>query len=435
MKILEELLKGEKVEWKKLGEVIKRHSEKAKHYPMIKLVYTVSKDFGIIPSLDYWKQTASKQRYSYQMYSEDTDNYNVIKKNMFAYNPARLNIGSIGCLFDKDIGLLSPMYVIFKINEEILNPRYVLYFLKSSKVLNTIDSMKELGARFRFDFNNWNKIEIPIPPLSVQKKIAEVLDKFENCATELQAELQERKKQYSYYRDKLLSEDYLNGIINKLYLEENQPLRNVTLGEIGEFTRGNGLQKKDFVEKGKPVIHYGQIYTKYGFETDKTISFTSEEVFKGLRKAQRGDLIITDTSENMEDVCKVLVWNGDEEIGISGHSCMFRTNENSKYIAYLFQTNFLKKQIEKRATGTKVISISKGDMEKFNIPLPPLAIQEQVVNVLDKFREYISETNGLLPKEIEQRQKQYVYFREKLLTFDTECSKNRTEPNRTELNS
>lgn len=60
-----------------------------------------------------------------------------------------------------------------------------------------------------------------------------------------------------------------------------------TLGKIGKFTRGNGLQKKDFVDTGKPVIHYGQIYTKYNFSTNITHSFTEEEVFKKLRKAKK----------------------------------------------------------------------------------------------------------------------------------------------------
>lgn len=419
MKILEELLKGEKVEWKKLGEVctIIRGVRVTKKDLLSEGLYpVVSGGTGYMGYLN--KYNRDENTITIAQYG--TAGYVRWQNEKFWANDVCFSI------YPKDNV------------ENKVNKKYLYHFLlNKQEYLYSISNRSAIP--YSIDSNKILRILIPLPPLSVQKKIAEVLDKFENCAielqAELQAELQERKKQYSYYRDKLLSEDYLNGIINKLYLEENQPLRFTTLGEIGEFTRGNGLQKKDFVEKGKPVIHYGQIYTKYGFETDKTISFTSEEVFKGLRKAQRGDLIITDTSENMEDVCKVLVWNGDEEIGISGHSCMFRTNENSKYIAYLFQTNFLKKQIEKRATGTKVISISKGDMEKFNIPLPPLAIQEQVVNVLDKFREYISETNGLLPKEIEQRQKQYVYFREKLLTFDTECSKNRTEPNRTELNS
>ena len=175
MSKIDEMLKNEKVEWRKLGEVIEKHSQKARKYPELKTVYTVSKDYGIIPSLEYWTKTASEYRRSYQIYSDDTSNYNVIRQNMFAYNPARLNIGSISCLLDGEDGLISPMYVVFKLNEELLSPKYLLYYIKSPKILFEIESMKEEGARFRFDFKNWDKIEIPIPSLKTQEKIVKIL--------------------------------------------------------------------------------------------------------------------------------------------------------------------------------------------------------------------------------------------------------------------
>ena len=65
------------------------------------------------------------------------------------------------------------------------------------------------------------------------------------------------------------------------------------LGKVGELVRGNGLQKKDFTETGVPAIHYGQIYTYYGFSTTKTKSFVSPELAKQLRKVDKGDVVIT----------------------------------------------------------------------------------------------------------------------------------------------
>ena len=82
----------------------------------------------------------------------------------------------------------------------------------------------------------------------------------------------------------------------------------VELGAICTFIRGNGLQKKDFTEEGYPVIHYGQIYTRYGFSTEKTISFTGQSVFAKLKKAQPGDIVMATTSENVEDVGKAVFW-------------------------------------------------------------------------------------------------------------------------------
>ncbi len=129
------------------------------------------------------------------------------------------------------------------------------------------------------------------------------------------------------------------------------------------------------------------------------------------------------TSENVEDVGKCLVWLGSEEVGFSGDMYSYRTDENSKYLAYYFQTLDFQKQKERKAKGTKVIRIHADDMKKFKLTLPPLDIQEKVVCILDKFSTLLSDTEGLLPKEIEQRQKQYEYYREKLLTFDQECVK------------
>jgi len=426
MKFMEKLLVGEKVEWKKLGDLIEKYSEKAQHNKDIKKVYTISKDYGIIPSLEYWEN--KEQKNEYQIYSEDTGNYNVIRENMFAYNPARLNIGSIDCLFDKEPGLLSPMYVIFKIDEKKIMPNYLLLYLKSSKILQKIDSIKEPGARFRFDFERWNKIEIPLPSLKKQEEVIKKLSSFTKYITELQAELQARNKQYNYYRDMLLSEDYLNKISKKLD-SLNYVLRLTTLGEIGKFTRGNGLQKKDFREKGKPVIHYGQIYTQYGFSTDKTISFAEENIFSKLRKAKPNDILIATTSENIEDVAKSTVWLGNEEVGFSGDMYSYSTNENSKYIAYYFQTAGFQKQKERKVTGTKLIRIHGEDMEKFTISLPPIEIQNKIVKILDRFQELLSDTKGLLPLEIEQRRKQYEYYREKLLTFDSICARTNERTN------
>ena len=143
------------------------------------------------------------------MFSDDTSNYNIVRKNMFAYNQGYLNIGSIDCLLNEEAVLVSPLYKIFKIKENIILPKYLLYFLKTSAVINKIDLMKESGARNRFDFEKWKKIEINIPSIEVQKKIIEFLDNFEALVKDIRQglprEIELRQKQYEYYREKLLT--------------------------------------------------------------------------------------------------------------------------------------------------------------------------------------------------------------------------------------
>ncbi|WP_291558583.1 restriction endonuclease subunit S [Bacteroides sp.] len=256
------------------------------------------------------------------------------------------------------------------------------------------------------DMSKFRKLEIPLPPLEVQNEIVRILDTFTSHAAELQAELQARKEQYEYYRNKLLTFD-----------ENDEGVKWMTLGEIGTFVRGNGLQKKDFTEIGVGCIHYGQIYTYYGTSTDTTKSFVSYDLAQKLTKVKSGNLVIACTSENIEDVCKAVVWLGEEDIVTGGHACVFAHNEIPKYIAYFFQTEYFFQQKKKYARGAKVIDIKMSDLSKISIPIPPLSEQQRIVSILDKFESLVNDLTAGLPAEIAAVQEQYEYYRNKLLTF------------------
>lgn len=189
------------------------------------------------------------------------------------------------------------------------------------------------------------------------------------------------------------------------------------MGEMGEFIRGSGLQKKDFTETGVGCIHYGQIYTYYGTYTNKTKSFVSEEFAKKARKAKHGDLVIATTSENDEDVCKAVAWLGNEEIAVSSDACFYRHQMNPKYVAYFFKTEQFQKQKRPFITGTKVRRVNADDLAKIKIPVPSLEEQQRIVSILDKFDTLTTSISEGLPKEIELRKKQYEYYRDRLLTF------------------
>lgn len=184
------------------------------------------------------------------------------------------------------------------------------------------------------------------------------------------------------------------------------------LGEIGFFTRGSGIQKKDFVEDGRPCIHYGQVYTYYGLSATKTKSFISKELYAGRRKAEPGDLVIATTSENEEDVCKCVAWLGDEPCAVSGDAYIFSHEQDSKYVAYLFCSDQFQKQKKRYITGTKVLRVSGENMAKIVLPFPPLDIQREVVRVLDSFAELGAE----LGAELEARKAQYAHYRDQLLS-------------------
>lgn len=271
------------------------------------------------------------------------------------------------------------------------------------------DKIKQIPSGYARHFAQLRKLTIPIPPLEVQKEIVNILDKFTQLeaelSAELSAELNARRKQYKYYLNQLLTIGDAAGV------------RRTTLGEIGEFTRGNGPQKKDFTDNGIGCIHYGQIYTHYGTFTDKTKIFVSEEVAKRSKKAMPGNLVIATTSENDEDVCKAVAWLGDSEIAISNHTAIFAHNENPKYMAYLFQTQDFFKQKKRYIKGTKVKDVSADSIAKFEVSLPLRDEQDRIVDIIDKFDALTNSISEGLPAEINARRKQYEYYRTKLLTF------------------
>lgn len=191
-------------------------------------------------------------------------------------------------------------------------------------------------------------------------------------------------------------------------------VKHQTLGEIGEFIRGNGIQKRDFQDSGFGCIHYGQIYTYYGLFADHTKSFIDPNLAEKRKKAYKGDLVIATTSENEEDVCKACAWLGEEPIAISGDAYIFRHHQNPKYISYCFQSELFQSQKKKYITGTKVLRVNGDAMAKIHVPVPPLPVQEEIVRILDSF----SSLEAELEAELEARRKQYTHYRDELLKFE-----------------
>ena len=316
-------------------------------------------------------------------------------------------------------------------DNENINLRYIYHYLVHNKehfqnIANNMQ-MPQISS------NDTENFKIPVPSLEIQSRIVKVLDNFDTVCNDLNIglpkEIELRQKQYEYFREKLLTfvaegeytesrvEEWDNSAILNLLQWVFGPIK-VELGVICNFVRGNGLQKKDFTEIGKSVIHYGQIYTKYDFTAVETLSKTSELVFEKLKKAYPNDLVMATTSENVEDVGKAIVWEGKEEIGISGDSYIIRTNQNSRYLNYWFRSTSFQSQKERKVTGTKVIRINSKDMEKFKIVLPSLTEQKRIVSILDNFNTLINSLSEGLPKEIKLRQKQYEYWREQLLYYN-----------------
>lgn len=412
MPFIEQLLNGENVEWKPLGEVceIKRGTTLAKS----------DKDInGNIPIILYGELYTT-----YGNYINTIASYTTIEKaskgTVAKNGDILLPISST--TKEAKIGKASAISVDTTIyiggDAIILShtqvPGYLVYLLNGSWFEKLKMKCVTGTTIMHLSPKKLSNILIPLPPLSVQHKIVEILDKFTALEAELEAELDCRKRQYEYYRNQLLSFDMLNRGGQKL-----NSVNVMTLGEIGTFVRGSGLQKKDLTTQGIPAIHYGQIYTYYGTYAKKTKSFVTKEIAEKLKKVNYGDVIITNTSENIEDVCKAVVYLLKEQGVTGGHASIFKPSEKiiGKYLAYYTQTTDFAIEKRKFAKGTKVIDVNAKDLAKIKIPLPSLSVQREIVEILDKFDTLCNSISEGLPKEIELRKKQYEYYRNQLLTF------------------
>lgn len=190
-----------------------------------------------------------------------------------------------------------------------------------------------------------------------------------------------------------------------------------TLGEVGEFMRGNGLQKKDLTDQGVGAIHYGQVFTVYGTSTNVTKSFVDPELARRLRKAKPGDLVLATTSENDEDVCKAVAWLGEDEIAISGDAYVYSHSLDPLYAAYFFQADGFQSQKKKFITGTKVKRVSGEHLARVKIPVPPLVIQREIAEILTEMESLKAKLEVELEAELDYRSRQYAHYRDTLLAF------------------
>lgn len=386
---LERLLEGEEVQWKTLGEVcdyeqptayLVRNTNYSDQYPIP--VLTAGKTF----ILGYTNETTGIYRAS--------EHPTIIFDDFTTANK----------WVDFDFkAKSSAMKMLTSKDEKVCLLKYIYYWL------NTLPADSIVGDHNRQWISNYAQKLFPLPPLRVQARIVEILDKFTQLEAELEAELEARKKQYAYYRDQLLNFSQCPPL--------NVNIEWKTLGAIGTFYRGTSFQKKDFTSEGVGCIHYGEIYTHYGVSAQDTISKLSAKKANNARKANYGDLIIATTSENDEDVCKSVAWLGNESIVVSNDACYYQHALDPKYVAYFFLTNDFQQQKRAFITGTKVRRVNPRDLAKIIIPIPPLSEQRRIVDILDRFETLTNSISEGLPKEIALRRKQYEYYRDALLSF------------------
>ena len=384
MSKIDELLKNEKVEWKKLGKVAviskgkqfnKRDMLEEGTYPVI--------NGGVLPSgyIDVFNSKENSITVSQGGASAGFVNFIETKFWLGAHAFSVVPSDAIIKNYNYDFNNFNRfLFHILKMNQ----PK-----LQDSKVGAGIPSVSK---------DELSNIEVPLTSKKTQERIVKTLDKFTNYVTELQAELQARNKQYEYYRDMLLSEKYLNNKSMELFLKCNNSIKKCKLKNVAKITRGKRLVRSDLEEKGKFPVFQNSL-KPLGYYYDKNFSGNKTCV---ISAGAAGEIFYREND----------FWAADDVFVIDSDSIL------NKYIYYFLLSK--QKLIKTKVRKASVPRLSREEIERLEILIPSVELQKVIVEVLDKFQDLLSDTQGLLPEEIEKRQKQYEYYREKLLTFDEE---------------
>ena len=195
----------------------------------------------------------------------------------------------------------------------------------------------------------------------------------------------------------------------------------VKLGDVVEMRRGSGMPKSAFVNDGVPALHYGHIFTRYSVSTSVAAAYVSRDDAKKLVTVMPGDLVLANTSENLDDVGKAVVWKGEEKAVAGGHATAISSDLlDMSFLSHYVRSVHFSMSKRKLARGTKVIELSGVNLARISVPLPDLSVQRRIADLLDGFDALVSDITSDLPAEIAARRAQYEHYRDRLLSFPEE---------------
>ena len=306
-------------------------------------------------------------------------------------------------------------------NADELDIKYLYHYLTNNQ--NKIYNKKTGAGIPHVHGKDIAKFSIPLPSLYIQSEIVHILDSFTLLTAELTAELTARQKQYAFYRDYLL--DFSNEDVTKKIPDID--CSNVEYKRLGDIAtaiyRGAGIKRDEVTETGIPCVRYGEIYTTYNVTFNNCVSHTDEDKIQNKKYFEHGDVLFAITGESVEEIAKSCVYLGHDKCLAGGDIVVLKHNQNPKYMAYVLSTTNAQSQKSKGKVKSKVVHSSVPAISDIIIPIPPLAEQEKIANMIERFDHLCNDISNGLPAEIEARKKQYEYYRDTLLSFDDKtCS-------------
>lgn len=293
----------------------------------------------------------------------------------------------------------SAMKMLRVSSEREVSFRFVYYAMKCIKY-QTLEHSRQWISKY-------SQIEIPLPPIEVQTEIVRILDKFTSLEAELEAELDCRKRQYEYYRDKLLSFENVGGQeVEWKKMSEVFDMRNgyTPSKAKAEYWEGGTIpwfRMEDIRENGRILSDSIQHITMEGVKKGKLFPANS---FILATTATIGEhaLVIADSLANQRftnlTVCKSL--------------------SDRLLVKFVFHYMFIVDEwCKKNINVSGFASVDMNKFKKLEFPIPSLEEQHRIVNILDRFESLTTSLQSGLPAEIAARRQQYEHYRDKLLTF------------------
>ena len=399
---LERLLEGEEVEWKTLGEVF--HTRNG---------YTPSKaneEFWTDGTIPWFRMEdiRANGRILYDSALHITPQ--AVKRNgLFKANSIILatsaTVGEHALLLQDS--LTNQRFTNFEIKDNLkeqLLPKFVFYYFflidewcKQHLVIGNFPSV---------DVQQLINLPFPIPPLRVQARIVEILDKFTQLEAELETELEARKKQYAYYRDQLLNFSQ--------YPPLNVNIEWGTLGEVCENICSGGTpstKKKQYYQGTIPWLRTQDIDWREVYDTE--IKITEEAIANSSAKLIPTNCVIV----AMYGATAAKACINKIPLTTNQACCNLQVNEkvaHYKYVYYWISNEY--ERLKAQGEGSQS-NLNARKIKSYKIPLPPLSEQRRIVDILDHFDTLTNSISEGLPKEIALRRKQYEYYRDALLNF------------------
>ena len=291
-------------------------------------------------------------------------------------------------------------------NDEIMNWNFLYYVLKNKE--KNILNEQQTGSIPSISKKQVEGILVPVPPLEVQEEIVRILDNFTALTAELTAELTARKKQYSWYRDYLLT---FENKVEKSKLSEVATIK----ARIG----WQGLTKEEYLITGNYYLITGTDFQN-GEINLKNCYYVNEERYIQDKNIQlKNDDVLVTKDGTLGKVAYVS--NLDKPATLNSGIFVIRSIDTNKllnrYLFHYLKAPYLMKYAQNKLTGGTIKHLNQNVIVDFEIPLPPLEVQKRIVEVLDNFEKICNDLNIGLPAEIEARQKQYEFYRNFLLTF------------------